>query len=272
MRRLPALLLALAHAAAFAQAPSPAPDGPLVPTPVAPAASFTQHLGAALPLDAAFTDSAGHAVRLADELARGPGSTLLMRGYHRCPQLCGLATQGVLEALRQGGLAASAAQVLFVSVDPTETAADAADKRRADLGYARVLAGAQAGGLPAIERLVGPAASIGALTRSVGFRYRPGDASARFSHPAGVVVVTPDGRISRYLMGIRFDPAELREAVLDAGAGRLGQLSEGIALLCAHFDPRAGEHSRAVMTGIRLAAIAAMAWVAVFAWRRRGTR
>jgi len=262
MRSLAALPLALAHAAAFAQA--------LAPSPSAPAASFTQHLGGQLPLDARFTDSAGHAVRLADELAHAEGPTLLMLGYHRCPQLCGLATQGVLEALRQGGV--SATQVLFVSVDPTETAADAADKRRADLGYARLLAGAQPADLPAVERLVGPPASIAALARSVGFVYQPGDAMARFSHPAGVIVVTPAGRISRYLMGVRFDPAQLRTAVLDARAGAVGPLSDRLALLCAHFDPRAGAHSEAVMMGMRVAGIAALAWVAALAWRRRETR
>jgi protein SCO1 len=262
MRSLVALALALAHAAAFAQA--------LAPTPSAPAAAFTQHLGGELPLDAPFTDSAGHAVRLVDELARAGGPTLLMLGYHRCPQLCGLATQGVLEALRQGGM--SAAQVLFVSVDPTETAADAADRRRADLGYARLLAGGKPVELPAIERLVGPPASIAALARSVGFVYQPGDAAARFSHPAGLVVVTPVGRISRYLMGVRFDPAQLRTALLDARAGAVGPPSDRLALLCAHFDPRIGAHSQAVMMGMRAAGIAALAWVAALAWRRRGVR
>lgn len=272
MKRLVALALALAHAAAFAQALAPADGGPLVPTPMAPAASFTQHLGAALPLDAAFTDSAGHAVRLADELSTRAGPTLLMLGYHRCPQLCGLATQGVLEAWRRSGLPAAAAQVLFVSIDPTETADDAADKRRADLGYARLLAGARPAEPPAIERLVGPAASIAALARSVGFVYERGDAAARFAHPAGVVVVTPDGRISRYLMGVRFDPDELREAVVGARAGRAGPLSDRLALLCAHVDPHAGAHSQAVMTAIRVAAMAALASLAAWAWRRREAR
>ena len=270
MRGRLALLLALAQATAFAQPLAPAGDGPLMPTPQAPSASFNQHLGAPLPLRASFTDSAGHAVRLGDELARGP--TLLMLGYHRCPQLCGLATQGVLEALRQGGLPAAASQVLFVSVDPSETAADAADKRRADLGYARLLAGAPSTEPPPIERLVGPPASIAAIARSVGFTYQPGDAVARFAHPAGVVVVTRDGHVSRYLMGVRFDPGELREAIVGARDGQVGRLSERLGLLCAHFDPRAGEHSQAVMVGIRLAAIAAAAWLAIFAWRRRGAR
>ncbi len=271
MKALVALALALAQAAASAQALAPR-EGPLAPTPGAPVASFTQHLGVELPLAAPFTDSAGHAIRLADEIPRGAGPTLLMLGYHRCPQLCGLATQGVLEALRRSGAPASAARILFVSVDPAETAVDAADKQRADLGYARLLAGAGAVAAPAIERLVGPAASIAALARSVGFVYQPGDAAARFSHPAGVVVITPDGRVSRYLMGVRFDPAELREALQNARAGQVGQLTDRLSLLCAHFDPRAGAHSEAVLMGLRIAGVAGLALLGAFVWRRRRAR
>lgn len=270
MRVLAALMLTLA--AALAQAQPPAGDGALVPAPSAPAASFTQHLGAELPLSASFTDSGGHAIRLADEFPRDAGPTLLMLGYHRCPQLCGLATQGVLEALRQGGLPASAARVLFVSVDPSETAGDADDKRRADLGYARLLAGAGSAVVPAIERLVGPPASIAALAGSVGFVYQRGDAAARFAHPAGVVVVTPDGRVSRYLMGVRFDPGELREAIEQARDGHVGRPSDRLALLCAHLDLRAGEHSQAVLAGMRVAAIVTLALLAMLLRRRRGTR
>lgn len=266
MRRLAAALaLALAPAAAFAQAP--AGDAPLVPAPAPPAVAFEQHLGAALPLSATFTDSAGRAVRLGDEL--GPRATLLMLGWHRCPQLCGLATQGVLEALRRGGVPASAARVVFVSVDPAETAADAADRRRADLGYARLLAGRDATAPPAIERLVGPLPSIRALANRVGFTWQPRSERARLAHPAGVVVVTPDGRVSRYLMGVRFDPDELRAAVADAARGRIGTLSDRLALLCAHLDPRAGLHSGAVLLLARVAGLATLAALALLAWRHR---
>lgn len=264
MRRV-LVALALAHAAAFAQAP--AGDTPLVPTPVPPAVSFEPRPGAALPLAALFTDSGGHAVRLGNEL--GPRATLLMLGWHRCPQLCGLATQGVLEALRQGGVAASAARIVFVSVDPAETAADAAARRRADIGYARLLAGRDAGAPPDVERLVGALPSIRALARSVGFTWQPGDERARLAHPAGVLVVTPDGRVSSALMGVRFDPVELRSAIAEAGAGRIGTLGDRIALLCAHFDPRAGLHGGVVMMLARVAGLATLAALALFAWRHR---
>jgi protein SCO1 len=272
MRAAIVLALTLAHAATFAQALALARDGPLVPVPTAPDVGFTQHLGAELPLAAPFTDSAGRAIRLADELPRDGHPTLLLLGYHRCPQLCGLATQGVLEALRQGGLPAAAARILFVSVDPTETATDAADKRRADLGYARLLAGATQDAAPAIERLVGPPASIAALARRVGFVYRAGDAAARFAHPAGVVVVTPDGHVSRYLMGVRFEPAELRGAVQAAADGQVGNLSDRLALLCAHLDLRSGAHSEAVLVVMRVAGLATLAGLAGLVWRRRESR
>jgi protein SCO1/2 len=268
MRPLAAAWLALVLAPAFARAS--AGEGPLVPAPLPPAVSFEQHLGAALPLSAVFTDSTGRTVRLGDEL--GPGATLLMLGWHRCPQLCGLATQGALEALRRSGLSGPAARIVFVSVDPAETAADAADRLRADLGYARLIAGDEAAAPPAIARLVGPPASIAALARRVGFVWQPGDARARLAHPAGVVIVTADGRVSRYLLGVRFDPQELRAAVDDAAGGRVGTLTDRIALLCAHFDPRAGVHDGAAMMLARLAGLASLAALAVFAWRHRGGR
>jgi len=269
MRRA-ALLLALAPAAALAQALAPAHDGPLAPTPAAPSAAYEQRLGAALPLAAPFTDSDGRAIRLADEFAPHT-AVLLMLGYHRCPQLCGLATQGVLEALRRSGLATAAARIVFVSVDPTETPADAAARRRADLDYARLLAGDGAAP-PAIDRLVGPPTSLRALAAQVGFRDAAGDAQARLAHPEAVVVATPDGRVSRYLMGVRFEPADLRTAVDDAAGNRIGALTDRLALLCAHFDPRVGLHSAGVMTTLRLVGLATLAALAGFAWRHRSPR
>lgn len=266
MRTALALALAIAHPAASAQA--------LAPTPAAPAVGFEQRLDASLPLAAAFVDSRGHAVRLRDELPPPGSALLLMLGYHRCPQLCGLATQGVLEAARQAGLAPGAARLVFVSVDPAETAADAADRLRGDQAYARLLAGAQAGAptqLP-VDRLVGPPASIAALAAAVGFTYRPGDATARFAHPAGVVVVTPEGRVSRYLMGVRFPAGDLRAAVDDARERRIGSPGDRLALLCAHFDPRRGVHSGAAMAVARVAGLAVLALLALFAWRHREAR
>ena len=272
MKCVAVLALALAQVAVGAQVLAPARGGPLLPTPAAPDAGFVQRPGAALPLLATFTDSDGRTVRLADELGHDGRPTLLLLGWHRCPQLCGLATQGALEAWRQSGLEPSATRLLFVSVDPGETSADAAERLRADIGYARLLAGANSGAPPAIERLVGPSASVHALADSVGFRWKPGDAHARLAHPAGLVIVTPDGHVARHLMGVRFDPAELRDAVDAAADGRIGTATDRLALLCAHLDPRAGLRSGAVLLGMRAAGLATLAALAAFAWRRRRGR
>lgn len=269
MRPPLALVLALATTHAVAQSPTDADA--LAPAPARPAVAFEQRLDAPVPLAATFTDSAGRVVRLSDELPRDV-PTLLMLGYHRCPQLCGLATQGVLEAMNQSGLPPAAARLLFVSIDPGETAQDAADRLRADRGYERLLAGVSANATMPIERLVGPPASIGALARSVGFVYQPGDATNRFAHPAGVVVLTPDGRVSRYLMGVRFDAGELRDAIATAGNHRIGTLTDRLALLCAHLDPHLGAHSEAVMALARVAGLGTLALLALFAWRHREGR
>ncbi len=258
MRRVLAIVLSLAQAVASAQARAPARNGPLTPTPAPPAAGFAQHPGAALPLSAQFIDSNGRTLMLADELGHDGRPTLLMLGWHRCPQLCGLAS--------------SATRLLLVSVDPAETSADAAARLAPDRGYADMLMGASPEARPSIERLVGAPASIRALADSVGFRWTPADAHARLAHPAGLIVVTPDGRVSRYLLGVRFDPAELRTAVDNAAGGRIGTASDRLALLCAHFDPRAGLHSDAVLLGARATGLATLALLAAFAWRRRRSR
>ncbi len=269
MRHTLLLALAVVHASATAQALAPVRDGPLTPTPTVPDAGFVQHPGAALPLSTSFTDSQGRTVSLSDELGHDGRPSLLMLGWHRCPQLCGLATQGALEAWRQSGLSPSAMRLLFVSVDPAETSADAASRVGADRGYADMLMGVSGDAPPAIERLVGSPASIHALADSVGFRWTPGDTSARIAHPAGLIVVTPDGHVARYLMGVRFDPAELRAAVDEAARGRIGTISDRLALLCAHLDPRAGVHGDAVLLATRGVGLATLAALALFAWRRR---
>ena len=272
MKGVAILCLLLVHAVASAQALAPARDGPLAPTPTAPVASFVQHPGAALPLSAVFTDSSGRTLRLADELGHDGRPSLLMLGWHRCPQLCGLATQGALEAWRQSGLSPSATRLLFVSVDPAETFTDAAQRLRADAGYAEALRGADDAAPPRIERLVGPAASIQALADSVGFRWTPAHAQVRLAHPAGLIVVTPDGHVARYLMGVRFDPAELRDAVDTASAGRVGSITDRLALLCAHVDPRVGLHSGAVLFATRGLGLVTLAALVAFALRRRRPR
>jgi protein SCO1/2 len=257
MRRLAAIVLVPVLGAAAAQ--------PLVPVPRVPAVAFAPRAGTALPAGLAFVDADGRALRLGDEFRGRP--VLLALGYYRCPQLCGLLAQGVLEALHDAGLPADAARIVFASIDPQDTPADAAARRRVDLAYARFLdPGAPA---PALDLLVGPPASVAALAQAIGFTWRPGDAAARFAHPAGIVVITPDGRVSRLLPGVRYDAGELRAALVEAGGGRIGTTVERLALLCAHVDGAAGSRTPAVLAGLRIAGLATLLALALLLARHR---
>jgi protein SCO1/2 len=232
--------------------------------PSAPVSS-TQRLGASLPLAAPFTDSEGRAVRLGDEFdavpsgGAAPRPVILVLGYFHCPQLCGLAMQGVLEAAHATGLPATAWRVVFASIDPQDTPADAAARRRVELAYARFVQGEGAAPLPSIDLLIGPPSSLAALAGSIGERYVPTRGTdARFAHPAGIVVVTPGGRVSRYLMGVRYDAGELRAALVEAAGGRIGTFTDRLALLCAHLDLAVGLWSGAVLDLVRIVGVVTM--------------
>lgn len=232
---------------------------PLSPTPAPPDAGVQPQLGAELPLDLPFTDSDGRAVTLRESFGDRP--VLLVLGYYRCPQLCGLLMQGLLEGLH--GLPARSYRLLRVSIDPAETPADARDRGAVDLAYARHLRGE----LPTLQLLTGPSALT--LARRAGYRFER-SADAGFSHPAVAFVVTPAGRISSAFNGIRFETAELRRALLIADAGRTNaSLSDRIALLCAHFDPRLGRNSNAVLHGLQAIGVALVLGLALLFWRQR---
>lgn len=253
-------LFAVGHAAAQPIALPPPPQ-----------AAIEQRLGAQLPLSLELVDANGHATTLRREL---PPTTpvLLVPGYYSCPELCGLVMHGLLEAVHASGLGPGSVRIVRVSIDPQDTAATAAAAKSRDLAYAKFLGGPP----PDLHLLVGSGANTAAVARAVGYRYgtvaadrREGEPAARFAHPAAVVLVTPQGRVSRYFMGVRFDPAELRAAVRDAAGGSVGSLTDRIALLCAHFDPHVGRHSEAVMNGMRAIGLLVVAGLGAWTWRRR---
>jgi protein SCO1/2 len=282
-RSFVAILLALAGIGAGARALAPAPN--------APDASLEQHLGATLPLELAFVDSRGAPVQLGDYFGKRP--VLLVLGYYRCPNLCGLVMHSVLEALEASGLPRHAWRVVGIGIDPQETPADAAARQRVDLAYAAHLRSAESGNAPHskataaeepvdLHLLVGTPTALAALAQQVGFGYAPdADADARtddagrasrYVHAAGFVVVTPQGRISRYLYGVRFDARELRLALDAAAAGRIGgPVLDRLLLLCAHFDPAIGRHSGAVMNLLRGIGLALVLALGGWAWRHRRT-
>jgi len=241
-----------------------------VATDAAPVA-LTQRVGAALPLDSRWVEADGRSVALADLFADGK-PVLLVLGYYTCPQLCGLLMHGVLESVQAAGLRARDTRIVAVSIDPGDTPATARARRATDLAYAAFLRGATQthGPLPELHLLTSDAAAIDRVVAAAGYRIRAETAGdARVDHPAALVVATPGGRISRYLMGVRFDPGELGDAIADARDERTGTLSDRIALLCAHLDRTVGRHSDAVLEATRAVALLVALALAAWCWRRR---
>jgi protein SCO1/2 len=277
----PATVLAAAMLATLLGFISRAGAQPLAMPPPPPAA-IEQQLGVQLPLEMPMLDDLGRPVRLGDYFQDGR-PVLLVLGYYRCPQLCGLLMHGLLEGLQESGLPRREWRIVGVSIDPEDNVATARQRRNLDLAYADFLLGSQAPDAPLdLHLLTAASADSRRLARQTGFSFTPVSAAslaqqadpparARFAHPASVMVVTPQGRISRYLMGIQFDAGDLKVALADAAGDRIGSVTSRIALLCAHFDPKVGRHSDLVMNGLRALGLTLVALLGAWCWRRRDT-
>jgi protein SCO1/2 len=235
--------------------------GQAVGLPPQPAAEFAPRPGAALPLGAMFVDDAGRAVRLGQLFGRTP--VVLVPVYYSCPNLCGTLFEGVLQSLALSGLPAGAYQLVGVSIDPGDTPARAAERRRAYLGL-----------LPGdgLRLLTGGQAAVAELTAAIGYRYERDGARGEYAHAAGFVVATADGRVARYFPGVRFDPMALRDAVNSAARGETGRFADRLLLLCAHFDPSSGRYSFAALSAVRAVALAVVVVLLGWIWRHRTRR
>jgi protein SCO1/2 len=243
--------------------------------PAAPDAKLEQHPGARLPLELPAIDEAGHARKLAD-FFDGRRPVLLVPGYYRCPQLCGLVMHGLIDALQASRVDRSQWRIVRFSIDPSETPADARARRDAEAGYAQFAFGLHAPDALDLHLLTLREGDARRLADDIGYRYGPlrdanaGAGEGAYAHPASVVVVTPHGTVSRYFNGLQFDAAELRVALADAAGDRVGGVTSRLALLCAHFDPHVGRHTASVMDAVRAVSLALVAALAAWCWRRRG--
>ena len=240
--------------------------------PPPPDAPLEQRIGATLPLDLRVLDEHGDHHRLSDFID-GNRPVLLVAGYYRCPQLCGLLMHGLLDGLRASGVPRDAWRIVRFSIDPRETPADARVRADIDRGYADAAIGAAPAPALDLHLLTLAPAGIARLTRAIGYGFAPLDARDddpdRFAHPATVTLLTPHGTVSRYFNGLSFAGPELRVALADAAGDRLGSVTGRLALLCAHFDPHPGRHTEAVMGAIRAGSLLLAAGLAGWCWRRR---
>ena len=226
------------------------------PIAVAREVRFDQNLGAQVPLDLPFVSDAGKAVRLGDYFHHQP--VLLVLDYYRCPNLCGIVLNSLVESLKDlTWNVGKQFQVVVVSIDPTDTARLSEQKK---LGY-----------VDHYERpntadgwhfLTGSPAAIKALADTVGFHFVYDPSDQQYAHPSGMIVLTPQGRTSRYFFGIEFPPAQIRDAITVAAAAKINSPVYDFLLLCCHYNPLQGKYGVLIFNLMRAAGLLMVAAVA----------
>jgi protein SCO1/2 len=219
---------------------------------------FDQNLDALLPLDTPLRDESGREVQFGDYFGKKPVVVLFV--YFECPMLCTLELNGLVRNLRALSMTAGREfEIVTVSIDPKETPRLASAKKGRYLKiYNRP--GAEAGW----HFLTGAEGSVRRLAGVAGFRYEYDPNSGQYAHPAGLIVATPQGRISRYIYGVDFPASNLRWALVEASAGKIGSPVDKVLLMCFHYDPATGRYNFAVMTLLRVLGVATACGLAAY--------
>jgi protein SCO1/2 len=220
-------------------------------------AGIDRRPNAAVPLDTAFRDESGRRLTLR-EVAEGR-PILLVPVVHRCPNICGLTLAGIGEAVQLQKFASGRDFTLIAfGIDPREGPDAAAQSIE---GLRQNFPALQAG----VHGLTGDAASIAAVMKPLGYRYEWDADLNQYAHIAAVAVLTPDGRLSRWLYGITPDPTDVRLALTEAGEGEVGSWADQLLLLCYHYNPQTGRYGPLIWTVLRVAggaiALFGIAWI-----------
>lgn len=209
---------------------------------------FNPRPGAGVPIGLEFREMGP--VKLADYLGKRP--MVLVLGYFGCRNLCPLLVEGVSQALTGAGMKPDADYTaFFVSID----ARDEQVRPKSRAGW----------------HLLTGAASAAQLAHSIGFTYYYDKDSGEFAHPTGFVVLTPEGHVSRYFSGVRFDSQLVKAAIAEAAQGRTESAFQRFLLKCFH-DPVSGKYSQTVLLSVRIAAVLFLGIAGFIAWRYRASR
>ena len=229
---------------------------------------FDQNVNHMLPLDVEFKDERGRTVRIGDYFGKRP--VVLAFVYYGCPMLCLQSLSSLAATL--GVMAETpgdAFEVVSISIDPRETPSMALEKKRHYV---------ERSGKPAIaggwHYLTGTDANITRMAKAAGFRYVWDERTQQYAHPAGIVIATPQGKVSRYLFGIDYGPRDLRLAVLDASEGKVSSIFAKALLYCYHYDLSTGRYSLAIMRVVQVSGAATVLSLGtlIVVWTRRERR
>jgi cytochrome c oxidase subunit 2 len=196
-----------------------------------------QRLNSQVPLDLTFRDEAGGSVPLREYFDGKP--VVLVLAYYDCPMLCTLVLNGLTSSLSDLRFNVGREfNVVTVSIDPREQPSLAAAKKEV---YVKRYGRAGAG--DGWHFLTGDEAEIKQLAEAVGFRYAYDPATGQYAHAAGIMILTPEGRVARYLYGIEYPPKDLRLGLVEASHDRIGSPVDQVLLLCYHYDVATGRYA-----------------------------
>jgi protein SCO1/2 len=244
-------VIAALPAAAVATLLAAFPIKPPTPPPGVSEVDVVERLNEPIPRDLRFVDAFQNQVRLDDYLGRDK-PVVLSLVYFDCPMLCSLVEKGLVKGLSESGLALGKDYAaLTVSMNARDTPRQAA---AAQAGYVGHLAHRETATALDWAFLTGGEANIHALAEALGFKYRWDQSTQQFEHPAVIFVLTPAGRISRYLYGVEFLARDLRLAVVEASQGRVGTTLDRVLLKCFRYDPTSRRYRLVAVNFVRAGA------------------
>jgi len=219
---------------------------------------FDQRLGEQVPLALTFRDEKGRAVTLGSYFGAKP--VILLITYYNCTMLCPLLLDGLVRALRPISFDIGREfAILTVSINPRETPEIAASRK--ELYVQRY---GRPGAAESWHFLTGGQEAIRTLTAAVGFRFVYDAKKDEYAHATGLLLLTPQGRVSRYFYGVDFSPRDLRLGLIEASASTIGSRVDQVLLYCYHYDPLTGKYGLVIMNVLRLAGLATVLAIGSF--------
>jgi protein SCO1/2 len=229
---------------------------------------FDPQLNAQIPLQTEFVDETGKAVMLGEYFGKKP--VVMVFAYYTCPMLCSQVEQAVVGTLKMISFnPGTDYDVVFISFDAADTADAALKKKHEALArFAR----------PTTDRgwhfLTGKREAIDAVTEAASFSYSYDEKSKAYAHASGILLLTPDGRISRYFFGVEYPASNVRLGLVDASAGKIGTAVDHLLLFCYQYDPTRARYSATILTVIRMGGVVTLFCLALgfVIFRRREHR
>lgn len=229
---------------------------------------FEPPLNGQIPLDLGFRDESGRDVTLREYSGQRP--VLLALVYYGCPMLCNQVEMGVVGSLKMLSFTPGRDyEVVFVSFDPRENPAMAAQKKESALSHF-----GRRDTASGWHFLTGSKESVDALTKAANFRYSFDSRINIFAHASGIMLLTPDGRISRYFYGVEYPSRDVRLGLVDASTGKIGTPIDHLLLFCFEYNPESARYSATILKIIRLGGLLTIFTIVagILIFRRRDLR